>query len=133
MSVVDLVRTSKSVSIVAKKEKAFLINWLLVLLIGLIAVTLGMQVLLSVKTEALRQKAQVLSSESTSLKNKNMELTAALSAKFNPQEIEKFAREKLGMEYAIIAPQTNVVFLNDKDIQALAEAGTSANNGATAP
>jgi cell division protein FtsB len=133
MSAVDLVRTSKSVSIVAKKEKAFLINWLLVLLIGLIAVTLGMQVLLSVKTEALRQKAQVLSSESTSLKNKNMELTAALSAKFNPQEIEKFAREKLGMEYAIIAPQTNVVFLNDKDIQALAEAGTSANNGATAP
>lgn len=133
MSVVETVSVKGSVLKVQKKERALPINWLSILLIGLIVIVLGFQVFITVKTEVLRQEAQILLDENTILKNKNIELTAELSTKFNPQVIEKYARERLGMEFAIIAPQTNVVFLNEKDVQSLAEAVISANNGATAP
>lgn len=127
------VTISKKALSLSRKEAAAPPNWLLIILVGLIVLTLGMQVLMSVKTEALRQRTQILLNEATYLKNKNLELATQLSLKFNPQVVEKFARERLNMEFAIIAPQTSVVFLDYKDVQALAAVEAPVNNGTTIP
>lgn len=104
-----------------------------VFLVVLIVASLTAQVIISVKTEEIRQNTQILQNQVTLLKNKNLELISQISSKFNPQIVEKYAREKLKMEFAIIAPQTNVVFLDEEDLQAMAAREILENNGPGIP
>ncbi|MCR4428992.1 MAG: hypothetical protein NUV68_06635 [Caldiserica bacterium] len=116
-----------------KSKRPLFLNWVKVLFIFLIIASLAAQVIISVKTEEIRQKTQVLENQATLLQNKNLELISQISSKFNPQIVEKYARERLNMEFAIIAPQTKVVFLDEEDFQALAAREILENNGFPIP
>jgi len=133
MSAVASLSLSKKAVQASKKERITVSNAPIILLLALIVLTLAFQVIITVRTEALRQKTDIILSETARLRNKNLELMSQLSFKFTPQAVEKYAREHLKMEFAIIAPETSVVYLNERDIQALAALENPAKNASPLP
>jgi cell division protein FtsB len=102
----------------ASKGNALLIFFVLLLLVSLVA-----QVYLSGVTIETKHQAEITKDEAASLERNSADLENQLAQQLNPQAVEKFAMEKLGMKYVhSVDSNAGIVYLTGQDFSSFAQA-----------
>jgi hypothetical protein len=89
---------------------------LLILLLLLLGATFMGQVLLGSKTVEIQDQTETTQRELLVLDGQIAVLQNQLAAKLSPQQVETFARTVLGMDFALVAASTNIVYLTMQEL-----------------
>jgi hypothetical protein len=89
---------------------------LLILLLLLLGATFMGQVLLGSKTVEIKDQTETKQRELLVLDGQIAVLQNQLAAKLSPQQVETFARTVLGMDFALVAASTNIVYLTMQEL-----------------
>lgn len=89
---------------------------LLILLLLLLGATFMGQVLLGSKTVEIQDQTKTTQRELLVLDGQIAVLQNQLAAKLSPQQVETFARTVLGMDFALVAASTNIVYLTMQEL-----------------
>ncbi|MCX5974622.1 MAG: hypothetical protein NTU59_08165 [Coprothermobacterota bacterium] len=92
------------------------LDLLLVMLLLLLGATFMGQVLLGSKTVEIQHEAGTAQRELLVLDGQMAVLQNQLAAKLSPQQVETFARAELGMDFALVAASTNIVYLTMQEL-----------------
>jgi cell division protein FtsL len=102
------------------------LDLLLILLVVLVGATFMGQVLLGSKTVEIQHQTETTQRELLALDGQIAGLQNQLATKLSPQRVESFARAKLGMDFALVAANTNIVYLTVQEL-GLAQVPTTAH------
>lgn len=89
---------------------------LLILLLLLLGATFMGQVLLGSKTVEIKDQTETKQQELLVVDGQIAVLQNQLAAKLSPQQVETFARTVLGMDFALVAASTNIVYLTMQEL-----------------
>lgn len=92
------------------------LDLLLVMLLLLLGATFMGQVLLGSKTVEIQHQTGTAQRELLVLDGQMAVLQNQLATKLSPQQVETFARAELGMDFALIAASTNIVYLTMQEL-----------------
>ncbi len=92
------------------------LDLLLVLLVVLVGATFMGQVLLGSKTVEIQHQTETAQRELLALDGQIAGLQNQLATKLSPQQVESFARAELGMDFALVAASTNIVYLTMQEL-----------------
>jgi cell division protein FtsB len=92
------------------------LDLLLVMLLLLLGATFMGQVLLGSKTVEIQHQTGTAQRELLVLDGQMAVLQNQLATKLSPQQVETFARAELGMDFALVAASTNIVYLTMQEL-----------------
>jgi hypothetical protein len=92
------------------------LDLLLVMLLLLLGATFMGQVLLGSKTVEIQHQTGTAQRELLVLDGQMAVLLNQLATKLSPQQVETFARAELGMDFALVAASTNIVYLTMQEL-----------------
>ena len=92
------------------------LDLLLVMLLLLLGATFMGQVLLGSKTVEIQHQTGTAQRELLVLDGQMAVLQNQLATKLSPQQVETFARAELGMDFALVAAGTNIVYLTMQEL-----------------
>lgn len=92
------------------------LDLLLVLLLLLLGAAFMGQVLLGSKTVEIQNQTETAQRELLVLDGQMAVLQNQLATKLSPQQVETFARAELGMDFALLAADTNIIYLTMQEL-----------------
>jgi hypothetical protein len=87
-----------------------------IMLLLLLGATFMGQVILGSKTVEIQRQTETVQRELLVLDGQMAILQSQLATKLSPQQVETFARAKLGMDFALVAASTNIVYLTMQEL-----------------
>ena len=109
------------------------LDWILLVLFLLFLLTCTAQVVLTMATIEVQHQSDALHGELVRMEERVAEIRGILLNRISPQEIEKFAREQLQMDFALVAADSKVVYLSEKDFQSWAQLTGTSSYGSLLP
>jgi hypothetical protein len=92
------------------------LDLLLILLVVLVGATFMGQVVLGSKTVEIQHQTETSQREVLALDGQIAGLQNQLATKLSPQQVESFARAEFGMDFALVAASTNIVYLTMQEL-----------------
>lgn len=108
-------------------------DWVLLFIFILFVLTCATQVVLTMATIEVQHQKDSLRSELVRMEEQVADIRGRLLERIGPLEIEKYARERLQMEFAIVAADSQVVYLSEKDFQNWAQLTGTSSHGPLLP
>lgn len=109
------------------------LDWILLVLFLLFLLTCTAQVVITMATIEVQHQSDALRGELVRMEERVAEIRGMLLNRISPQEIEKFAREQLQMDFALVAAESQVVYLSEKDFQSWAQLTGTSSYGSLLP